>query len=174
MTLYARSVSGIVAEIFTPPDGAVIADCFTPDLVAQFVAVPSGQAVVAGWTFDGTNFAAPIAPPPPTAQQQAVAQLSQPVTIASTSVPALNGIYPIDDATQGQITGIASAISAGLGLPGGGTTFNWPDTSGAMHPWPSTQFIAFAKAVMNYVYSLSQVAQGQGSTLPSSTLPPIP
>jgi hypothetical protein len=171
MTLYARSVSGIVAEIFTPPDGEAIADCFTPELVAQFVAVPDGLAVVPGWTYDGTTFAPPAPPTPPTVQEQAQALLGQPVTVVSTSLPdALNGIYPIDVATQVQINTIAGAINAGLGLPGGGVTFNWADTSGAMHPWPATQFTAFAKEVMNYGYALSQVAQGHGDTLPSSTL----
>jgi hypothetical protein len=69
-----------------------------------------------------------------------------------------------------QITGIAAAISAGLGLPGGGAAFNCPDAAGAMHPWPAAQFAAYAKAVMNFVYAAAQVAQGHGTALPSATL----
>jgi hypothetical protein len=126
----------------------------TPDQIAAVEAVYSGYDPNA----------------PPTVQQQAQALLEQPVTVVSTSLPALNGIYPIDDATRGEINGIASAINAGLGLPGGGETFNWADTSGDMHPWPATQFTAFAKEVMNYAYTLGQVAQGHGDTLPSATL----
>ena len=69
-----------------------------------------------------------------------------------------------------QITGSAAAISAGLGLPGGGAAFNWPDATGAAHPWPAPQFTAYARAVMNFVYAAAQVAQGHGTTLPSATI----
>ena len=53
-----------------------------------------------------------------------MALLGQPVTVNCPALPALDGVYPIDQASQMQITGIAAAISAGLGLPGGGATFN--------------------------------------------------
>ena len=81
---------------------------------------------------------------------------AQPVTVTCSALPALDGAYPIDQATQMQITGIAAAISAGLGLPGGGATLNWPDVGGVAHPWPAPQFTEFAKAVMNYVYACAQ------------------
>jgi hypothetical protein len=112
----------------------------------------------------------PPTPPPPTVQQQALALLGQPVAVQSTSMPALDASYPIDQITQGQITGIAAAINAGLGLPGDGPTFNWPDATGTPHQWPALQFTFFAKAVMNYVYACAQVAQGHGTTLPGTTL----
>lgn len=121
------------------------------------------------WTYDG-HALAPPAPPTLTLPQQADALLAGPVTVQCASLPALNGTYPIDVTTQGQITDIASAINAGLGLPGGGDTFNWPDTTGAAHPWPAPQLTAFAKAVMNFVYACAQVVQGHSSTLPSSTI----
>jgi hypothetical protein len=168
MTLYARVQDGVVAELFTPPDGVSIASCFVASIAAMFVAAPDG--VQQGWTYDGSAFAAPTPPPPPNIQQQAAALLGQPVTVVCTSISALNGTYPIDAATQAQITGIASAINAGLGLPSGQSTFNWPDTSGIPHPWPATQFTAFAQKVMKYLYDASQVAQGNGTTLPSQTL----
>jgi hypothetical protein len=164
MATWAHIVNGIVVEL-TDIDPA---GRFHPDLVwVDCTATPS---VAQGWSYDGSAFAAPPTPPPPNLQQQAFALLGSPVTVQCTSVPALNGTYPIDQTTQGQITGIAAAISAGLGLPGGGSTFNWPDTSGTAHPWPATQFTALAKAVMNFVYDASQVAQGHGTTLPSTTL----
>lgn len=137
---------------------------------AEHIANPSGWQINADGTLGVYTPPPPTSPPPPTLQQQAAALLRGPVVITSTSVPALDGSYPIDQVTQGQITGIASAINAGLGLPGEGDTFNWPDTSGTPHPWPATQFTAFAKAVMNFVYAAAQVAQGNGDTLPSNTL----
>ena len=44
------------------------------------------------------------------------------MTVQCASLPAIAGSYPIDATTQMQITGIAAAISAGLGLPGGGAS----------------------------------------------------
>ncbi len=115
-------------------------------------------------------FHAPAVSGIPAIVQQAMALIAGPVTVASTAVPAINGDYPIDQVTQGQITGIASAINAGLGLPSGTDTFNWPDTSGTPRAWPATQFTAFAKAVMQFLYAAAQVAQGHSTTLPSKVL----
>lgn len=173
MTTYARVRGGVVLEIFTPPTGVTVAMCFPASIAMQFIAVPDGVSVQQDWTYDGTNWAAPVAPPPPpppTLQQQALAAMFGTITIACISVPALNATYPIDQLTQAQITGIAAATSASLGLPGGGSTFNWPDVTGTPHQWGASQFSGLAKAVMNYVYACAQVAQGNGSTLPSSTV----
>jgi hypothetical protein len=109
-------------------------------------------------------------PPPPTLQDQASAMLTQPVTVVSAAVPAVNADYPIDPATRTQMTSIAATINAGLGLPGGGSTFNWADVNGNPHQWPQEQFTAFAGAVMNFVYACTQVVQGHSTTLPDTTL----
>jgi hypothetical protein len=121
-----------------------------------------------GWVVNAGALIAYVAPPPPppTLQQQALALLGQPINLVCTSVPSINGAYPIDQATQAQITGIAAAINAGMGLPGGEATFNWAGHDG----WPAVQFTAYAKAVMNFCYACAQVAQGNSETLPSQTL----
>jgi hypothetical protein len=171
MSIYARIDSGIVAEVYTPPAefaATPLADLFHSSLQWVDVTTLSPQPELR-WTYDGEAFAPPPAPPPPSLQQQAMALLGQPVTVHCPALAELDGAYPIDQPTQMQITGIAAAISAGLGLPGGGATFNWPDVEGVAHPWPAAQFTEFAKAVMNYVYACAQVAQGHGTTLP--TLP---
>lgn len=170
MAEYARVVDGVVAELFTPPSGVTLADCFHADVAASFVAVPDGVTAAQGWTYDGHTFAAPPPPPPPTVQEQAAALLAGPVTVACAAVPALDGTYAIDAASQAQIRGIATGISTGLGLPGGGATFNWTDTAGGAHAWPAAQFVAFAKGVMNFVYAATQAAQGHSTTLPATTL----
>jgi hypothetical protein len=170
MAQYARIVGGVVVELFTPPDGVRLADCFFAEVAQSFVAVPVGVTPEQGWTFDGATFTAPPPPPPPSLQQQAMAMLDGPVTVQCAAVPAINGAYPLDAVSQAQITGIASAISAGLGLPSGAATFNWPDAFGAPHAWPAPQFIEFAKAVMQFLYGCAQVAQGHSTTLPSVTL----
>ncbi|MEJ0019706.1 MAG: hypothetical protein WDN25_24770 [Acetobacteraceae bacterium] len=172
MPTYARIDDGIVAELYTPPaevSATPLAELFHVDLRWIDVSAVSPQPEPR-WTYDGSVFAPPPLPPPPTLQQQAMALLSQPVTVDCLALPALDGAYPIDQATQMQITGIAAAISAGLGLPGGGATFNWPDVVGVAHTWPAGQFTEFAKAVMNYVYACAQVAQGHGTTLPAQPI----
>jgi hypothetical protein len=166
MPTYARIESGIVDELYTPPAEVAatpLTDLFHADLVWVDASAVSPQPDPR-WTYDGTTFSAPPPPPPPTMPQQAMALLGQPVTVHCLALAALDGAYPIDQPTQMQITGIAAAISAGLGLPGGGATFNWPDAGSIAHPWPAAQF---AKAVMNYVYACAQVVQGHGTTLPS-------
>jgi hypothetical protein len=60
MPQYARIQSGVVAELFSPPVGVLISDCFAPGLV--WVDVTAQPAVQPGWTYDGTVFAAPGAP----------------------------------------------------------------------------------------------------------------
>jgi hypothetical protein len=55
---YARIVDNKVHETFTPPTGVDITDCFTPELVAQFIECSSD--VEQNYTYDGTNFSAPV------------------------------------------------------------------------------------------------------------------
>lgn len=153
--------TGVLAYPNLPPLAALIA---VPGAIWAN-RVPGPWAVSAGAIVAYT-------PPPPvlTVAQQAGVLLSEPVNIVCTSLPALDGAYAADQTSQAQITSIASAIAAGLGLPGGGATFDWYDSTGSSHPWPATQFTALAKAVMNFVYAANQVAMGNGTTLPSQTL----
>jgi hypothetical protein len=58
MKKYARVVNNAVHEIFTPPVGVDISECFTAELVAQFIECP--EYVDPNYTYDGTNFSAPI------------------------------------------------------------------------------------------------------------------
>ncbi|HVX58001.1 MAG TPA: hypothetical protein VHA37_09860, partial [Candidatus Saccharimonadales bacterium] len=70
MSTYARIQDNTVAELFTPPQGATLAQCFHADIVAQFVDVTAiAPAPQPGWTYDGESFAAPVAPSPTSAQQ---------------------------------------------------------------------------------------------------------
>jgi hypothetical protein len=58
---YARIISNVVVETFTPPAGVSIADCFHPSLVFE----PIPDDVEAGWLVaeDG-SFSSPPAPEP--------------------------------------------------------------------------------------------------------------
>ena len=112
----------------------------------------------------------PAPPPPPSTQEQARILLNGPVTVQSMALPNLNADYPIDSITTNQITSIASSINAGLGLPGGGPVFNWPDVGAVQHQWPAVQFTDFATQVMNFLYAAGQTAQGYSNVLPSPVL----
>ena len=57
---YARIVDNKVYETFTPPTGVDISDCFTAELVAQFIECPSD--VEQNWTVENGEFIAPVVP----------------------------------------------------------------------------------------------------------------
>jgi hypothetical protein len=96
------------------------------------------------------------------------------ITLTSTGTPALNGTYSTMPNALINISGIASSIVNGLGLPGGGTTFNYRDTSGVAHTFDSSHFIEFAKAVRDFVYqceeTLNTIQLGGTATFPSNQI----
>lgn len=107
------------------------------------------------------------APTPATPEQIYALAVSKGIAIVSTSTPSLNGTYAIDGAAVQNISGVYSGIKDGDGLPGGGTSFNYPDASGAMHGFTATTFPPFARAVRDYLYALSQgQAPAQPVTIP--------
>lgn len=92
------------------------------------------------------------------------------VTVTSTSTPALNGNYACDAEVAGvNLTGIVSGLSAGLGLPGGGSTMAYLDMAGQPHMFTAAQITELASAVRNYIYALDLYAAGQGA-LPSPNI----
>lgn len=76
--------------------------------------------------------------------------------IQSTATPALNGTYSIDDGSQKNISGIAAGIASRNRLPGGGSTFDYPDVTVTDHAFTAQNFLDFASAVEDYVYALSK------------------
>lgn len=80
--------------------------------------------------------------------------LSQGIMITSTGTPALNGVYDISPDSQLKISGVVTGVTAGKGIPGGASTFAWQDMGGVPHEFTSTQFIDFAAAIEEYMYSL--------------------
>jgi len=57
---YARIVDNKVWETFTPPVGVDISDCFTAELVAQFIECPSEVEHI--WDYTDGEFIAPVVP----------------------------------------------------------------------------------------------------------------
>jgi hypothetical protein len=114
----------------------------------------------------------PYTPPPPvlTPADEATAMMSQPVIVQCVTVPALSATYPNNESVRHSMTGVVAQINAGLGLPGGDVTFNWPDVDGAERAWPAAEFVALTNAVANFTYACQQVVGGFSTTLPSNTL----
>ncbi|NPT57375.1 hypothetical protein [Paraburkholderia elongata] len=100
---------------------------------------------------------------------QAQSALATGLKLTSTGTPALNGTFACDPLSQMDIIAIETSLNAGKGFPGGATTFNYPDASGAMHAFSQSNFTNFAAAVRDYVYALKSVIAGASSTLPSAS-----
>jgi hypothetical protein len=87
------------------------------------------------------------------------------VTISSTGIPALNGIYAITPQacaliTSEQVNIAATAAQSTAKFTNGQTTRNWQDQSGALHLFPSpAEFTLFAEAVASYVDALYAALQ---------------
>lgn len=76
--------------------------------------------------------------------------------VTSTATPALNGTYALDQPSLFNITSLSAGIAAGKPLPGGGTTFNYPDISSAQHAFTGANFLDFAAAIETLIYSAQQ------------------
>jgi hypothetical protein len=144
---------GLVGQHFTwQPDGTIEFFDDTPPAVVRGV-----QAVYAAHDPTKTPLRA-----------QAATLLAAGLGIVSTGTPSLNGIYACDPLAQADIVAIETSLNAGKGFPGGGTTMNYPDASGAMHSFTEGNFASFASAVRDYVYALRAVMAGTSTTLPQS------
>ena len=93
------------------------------------------------------------------------------IQIISTSTSAVNGTYRVNQQTKLDITGIVDEIVISGTFPGGGSTFAWPDASGAAHVFPSVAlFKEFAVAVAGYVAQVEAVDSGLSSTSPTTQI----
>jgi len=150
---------------WTPPSG----------VTAQLL--PAGSPVSAGYTFDGTNYTAPVSTTPaPTAAEvlasTVMAALAAGLTITSTSTPAINGTYAVDSKTTDEITSVTTFILTNGAFPNGTSTFPWPDASNTPHIFPSVAvFKGWATAIANYVSALNLYGDGMpGATLPAPSM----
>lgn len=75
--------------------------------------------------------------------------------VTSTGTPALNATYALDQTTLDQIGSVARDAAAGLGLPGGGGTFIYPDASGTPHSFSSANVQDLYKAMRDYMFELN-------------------
>lgn len=172
MTQFARIESGVVMELFSPPTGLGIADCFHGGLVWAGVDGVSPAPEV-GWEASQTggvwHFAAPAAPVL-TLAEQAVARLAEGLSIASTGTPALSAVYPADAAAQQKLLSIQTVLAGTGSFPGGAATWPLKDRSGAWHVVNVAQFTAIATAIAAFVAPIDLILDGRaGVALPAAS-----
>jgi hypothetical protein len=107
--------------------------------------------------------------PAPTPASKAAEAMAAGLTITSTSTPAIDGTFTVDQVSQMDIIAIETSLNAGKGFPGGAATFNYADVSGVMHSFTEANFTDFAAAVRDYVYALKSVIAGASTTIPPAT-----
>lgn len=141
------------------------------------------------WTPDGTisynsvsatpDVAAPIATPKQQAAVAAVLAAHDPnkpdltkfASVTSSGTPNLNGVYALDTVSQQKIIYEALYIQTTGGaasgrFSNGQSIRGWPDSSGTLHTFNTTQFINFSEAIASYVDAvlIGQVAVTEKQT----------
>lgn len=113
-------------------------------------------------------------PTPLTLPQQASNALYAGVEITSTSTPALNGLYPVDAATQSHLQAemISLLVSGGTAFADGSTSVVWPDMASPKvnHTFTAAEFKLFATAIYAYVAALYKVVNGSSTTIPPASV----
>lgn len=104
------------------------------------------------WTFTAPETAAV------TWDHELAARINNGVNITSTSTPALNSLYALDTTTLDQIGSVARDAASGIGLPGGGSTFTYPDAAGVPHSFTSAQIITLYRAMRDLLFVLNTQA----------------
>jgi len=175
MTTYMRVVNSVVVELYTPPAGMALEQCFSAGIAELFSPVPGGQTLQVGDTYSNGG-AAPAAMPTPvlTLAQQALIAEQNGLTISlSGSMTLAATLFPTDDATQSNITAVITTINALGTFPGGADTYPMKDASGTWHTFTVPQYKAVAGAIAAYVSALDLIAAGNplGATaLPSNSV----
>ena len=126
--MFARIDKGVVAELFQPPKGVAIRDCFPPSLT--WVDCGDTPDVAQGWLYDGAAFSPPPAPAPaakPTrisplafigrftpAEQASIAQAAMANAQLFLWFNKLTAAQEVDLGDQETKDGLAALVSAGL------------------------------------------------------------
>jgi hypothetical protein len=70
----------------------------------------------------------------------------------------LNAVYGLDQTTMDQIGSVARDAASGLGLPGDGDTFTYPDLAGVPHVFGEPTCIGIYKAMRDLLLKLNTQA----------------
>lgn len=86
------------------------------------------------------------------------AKLASGLAVASSGTPAISATYALDQTTLDQIGSVARDAASGLGLPGGLTTFVYPDINSTPRTLTSANVQALYRAMRDIVSALNTQA----------------
>jgi hypothetical protein len=162
--------------IYDPATGNVTGVGFTPDGT-----LPGAGAIVCtdaqhdAWQGSRVTNGAIVAPlPVPLTWDQVLAQkIASGIAITSTGTPTISATYALDDLTMNQIGPVARDFAAGFGLPGGASTFTYPDATGRPRTFTGPQMVALYKAMRDLLFMLNtqaaMMAHGATPSWPTQT-----
>lgn len=123
------------------------------------------ERMSATWAVSAGSLVAYTSPPPlpATLAQQADALLARGgggLTITSTGTPAINGTYPIDDATFGDMAEEAQYIAAFGAFTEGLSALPWLTAAGPVSIPTTATFLSLVRAIGDYRAALKRIASG--------------
>jgi hypothetical protein len=172
MAVYANVANGTIIEIFTPPNGIDMADCFHSSLTWVDVTGRNPPPQV-GWTameMNGLWGMGPPVAPPISPVQQAQALLGTGVRIVSMSRPDLNGMYPIDAESRMNVMAEMISIGTNRSFTDGSIVFDMLDMEGNPHAFDIDHFRSYATAIGDFITSLKMVSAGKINDIPPQPL----
>jgi hypothetical protein len=126
-----------------------------------------------GWTYDGADFAPPVAPTLTLVQQAALA-LSVGLTISlSGTLTLAPTLFPTDPVATGKIADVITTVTATGAFPGGATSYPMKDAANAWHVFTVSQYKSVAAAISGYVSTLVLIIDGYPqapTTLPANSV----
>jgi hypothetical protein len=127
-------------------------------------AVQSNTAGI-GYTYSGGVFTPPYSPPPSyTPAQQAQMALDAGINLTSSSTPALDGTYAVNQSAISNLSAVTLYIVVNGTFPSGSDTMLWQDTSAEMHEFPDVDlFKEFASAIADYVSQVTLYRDSNGA-----------
>ena len=155
---YACSNNGITVKWepdgYSPQPGEVMLD---PAVLGHEIGPADLRAHFPGYDAAVTALSAP---------DVLASKLEFGIAITSTGTPALDATYALDPVTLDEIGSVARDAAAGLGLPGGLSTFTYPDITGTPHTFAAADIQNLYKAMRNLLLQLNEqeATQAAGGT----------
>jgi hypothetical protein len=172
MAVYAHVANGEIVEIFTPPNGIDISDCFHSSMTWVDITGRSPPPQV-GWTAMQASGIWVMSPPAVASispAQQAQGILGTSAQVVSISQPNLNGTYPIDAESRLNIMALMISIGTNKTFTDGSTVFNMLDIHGNPHAFDIDHFRSFATVIGDFVTALKMVSAGKTDDIPPQPL----
>lgn len=138
---------------------------FSPECTQDKIAAANAYMA----SFDPTMYRSQI-----TSKSTYIKAMASGVALSSSSTPALNATYAIDQASQFNITAEMVSINTNGTFTNGQSSRPWPDSIGTYHVFTVAQFKSFSTAIAQYVDDLAITEQalisGQQASWPTASI----